>query len=104
VNHDVAKLCVDVHAAGKPIGFACIAPVIAARLFGGTVTIGNDAATAAAIEHMGAKHSEAGPTDICIDEKNRIVTTPCYMYESSPWQVFQGADKMVDAVLKMVKK
>lgn len=103
VEVHVAKFARAVHDAGKPIGFACIAPVIAAKLFKGVVTIGNDPATATAIQSMGATHKECGPTDICIDEANRIVTTPCYMYDSTPWQVFQGADKLVDAVLKLVR-
>jgi enhancing lycopene biosynthesis protein 2 len=101
VHPAVARLCQAMNAAKKPIGFACIAPVIAARLFGATVTIGNDTATAAAIEQMGGKHQTAGPTDICVDEASKIVTTPCYMYDSTPWQVFQGADRMVEAVLRL---
>jgi enhancing lycopene biosynthesis protein 2 len=101
VNADVARLCKEMSAAKKPIGFACIAPVIAAKLFGATVTIGDDKVTAEAIEKMGGKHQNAGPTDICVDESRKIVTTPCYMYDSSPAQVFAGAETMVAAVLGM---
>ncbi len=101
VNIQVTRLCKEMHDAKKPIGFACIAPVIAARLFHATVTIGNDPATASAIEKMGGKHSEQGMTDICIDRDNKIVTTPCYMYDSSPAKVFEGAKKMVEAVMRL---
>lgn len=108
VNADVQRLLLDVHKQGKPIGLACIAPVIAARVFGQkaiavTLTIGTDAATAGAVEKMGAQHRNTGPTDICVDEHNRIVTTPCYMNDVGPWTVFQGADKMVQRVLSMAK-
>lgn len=40
-------------------------------------------------------------TDICIDRDNKIVTTPCYMYDSSPAKVFEGAKKMVEAVMRL---
>lgn len=103
VNEQVARLCNEMHKAKKPIGFACIAPVIAAKLFHANVTIGNDPETSEAITRMGGKHSQAGMTDIVIDESNRIVTTPCYMYDSSPAKVFEGARKMVEAVLKLAR-
>ncbi len=103
VDLQVTRLCKQMHDAKKPIGFACIAPVIAARLFHASVTIGNDKATADAIEKMGGKHVEQGETDIHIDLANRIVTTPCYMYESSPAKVFEGAKKMVAEIVKMIK-
>lgn len=103
VKPAVASLARAVHAAGKPIGFACIAPVLAARLFGATVTIGNDPTTAAAIGTLGGQHVERGPTEICLDEANRIVSTPCYMYDSSPAKVFEGAKRMVEAVVSMLR-
>lgn len=106
VNEQVKRLLVEMHKAKKPIGLACIAPVIAAKVFGELgakpkVTIGSDPGTAAKIEQMGAQHQNVGPADICIDEANRIVTTPCYMNDVGPWTVFQGAGKMIEAVLRM---
>jgi enhancing lycopene biosynthesis protein 2 len=106
VNADVERILVDMHQAHKPIGLACIAPVIAARVFGKlglkpTLTIGTDPTTAAAIESMGGKHQNVGETDIAIDEKNRLVSTPCYMNTVGPATVFEGASKMVEAVLRM---
>ncbi|MCS7034661.1 MAG: isoprenoid biosynthesis glyoxalase ElbB [Phycisphaerae bacterium] len=109
VNADVARLMRQMHAAGKPIGLACIAPVLAAAVFGvdgkkPRVTIGTDKATAGAIQQMGGQHQEVGPTDVCIDEVNKLVTTPCYMNDVGPATVFEGAEKMVDAVLRMVRR
>jgi enhancing lycopene biosynthesis protein 2 len=106
VSEQVKRLLVDLHKARKPIGLACIAPVIAAKVFGEMglkpqVTIGTDRGTADAINSMGAEHRNTGPTDVCVDETNRLVTTPCYMNDVGPWTVFQGADKMVEAVLKL---
>ena len=106
VNPEVARLVGEMAKARKPIGLACIAPVLAAGILGALglspkVTIGTDKGTADAIRSMKGTHVDAAPTDVCVDEANRIVTTPCYMTASGPWEVFQGADKMVAEVLRM---
>jgi len=107
VNPDVERLVRDMVRAKKPIGLACIAPVLAARILGGMglaplVTIGTDPGTAQAIAAMKARHQNTEPTGVCVDTANRVVTTPCYMTASGPWAVFQGADRMVEEVLRLV--
>jgi enhancing lycopene biosynthesis protein 2 len=102
----VAKLLRDLHAAKKPIGFACISPVLGARVFGDAgikvkLSIGTDPGTAAIIEKMGATHQNAGHTEVCVDEENRIASTPGYMHDVGPWTVYQGADNLVEQVLRM---
>jgi enhancing lycopene biosynthesis protein 2 len=106
VNPEVSRLVTEMHAARKPIGFACIAPVLAARILGKhspQLTIGTDKGTADAINSMGGRHVNTEPTGVCVDEGNRIATTPCYMNEVGPWIVFQGAERMVEEVLRMAK-
>lgn len=100
----VERLAREVRGAGKPAGYICIAPVIAARLFGTEavkVTIGNDRDTAAAIESWGARHVDCKVDEIAVDERLKIVSTPAYML--GPWiaQVAAGIDKLVSAVLEM---
>jgi enhancing lycopene biosynthesis protein 2 len=100
----VERLARDVRQAGKPSGYVCIAPVMAARLFGGEgvkVTIGNDRETAAAIESWGARHVDCKVEDIVVDERVKLVSTPAYML--GPWiaAVATGIDKLVSAVLEM---
>ncbi len=101
---DVERLVREVRAAGKPMGFICISPVIAARVLGSEhvkVTIGNDPETAAAIESWGAKHVECKVDEIAVDERLEVVSTPAYML--GPWiaPVAAGIDKLVSAVLEM---
>jgi enhancing lycopene biosynthesis protein 2 len=106
VNPQVKRLIEEMHNAKKPIGLACIAPILAAKVlsqFNPQLTIGTDAGTADAIHSMGGRHVNTDPTGVCIDETNRLVTTPCYMNEVGPWTVYQGAEKMVDEVLRMAK-
>lgn len=102
---DVAKLLREVHAAGKPIGAICIAPAVVAAVLGRqlhpTLTIGDDAGTATALRAMGVVHQDCAVTDCVTDERNRIVTTPAYMYDARIADVATGIDKLVAAVLAM---
>lgn len=104
VHPEVERLVLDVHAAGKPLGFICISPVIAAKLLGGKgvqLTIGTDAETAAAIESFGAKHVACGVEDIVVDERLKVVSTPAYMLGPSIAPVAVGIDRLVSAVLEL---
>lgn len=100
----VERLIREMRGAGKPLGFICIAPVIAAKVLGAdgvTVTIGSDVATAEAITSWGAKHVDRRVDDIVVDEKLKVVSTPAYML--GPWiaDVNAGIDKLVQTLLDM---
>lgn len=104
VEPGVERFVREVRAAGKPMGFICIAPVIAGRLFGDQhvkLTIGNDPETAGVLEAWGVRHVECRVDEIAIDEKLRIVSTPAYML--GPWiaPVAAGIDRLVSAVLEL---
>jgi len=101
VNPDVERLIKEMHEAGKPIGFICISPVIAAKVLHAEVTIGSDKDTAAAIEKMGGKHVVRDVDDIAFDEKNNVVSTPAYMLGPSISKVALGIGRLVDKVLEL---
>jgi enhancing lycopene biosynthesis protein 2 len=115
VQQDAARVLREFHEAGKPIGLICIAPVMAAAVFGKvargaerggcSITLGtdsgNDAANAA--RAMGATHVGKAVTDALLDEPNRLVTTPAYMCDATPFEVFTGIGKLVDEVLRLAK-
>ena len=42
-----------------------------------------------------------GVGDICIDEQNKLVTTPAYMLAGRISEAATGINKLVDAVLAM---
>ena len=103
---DVVRLLRAMHEAGKPIGLCCIAPAVGAIAFRGTdahptLTIGDDEGTAGALEAMGSHHAAAPVTGIAVDEANRIVSTPAYMYDARIADVSTGIEKLVRAVLAM---
>jgi enhancing lycopene biosynthesis protein 2 len=104
VNPEVERLVRQMALAKKPIGFICIAPVIAAKVLGEMhprLTIGNDPDTAAAIEAMGGVHVPCPVDQVVVDEKNRIASTPAYMLGPSIAPVAAGIEKLVSAVLEM---
>jgi enhancing lycopene biosynthesis protein 2 len=106
VNPEVERLVKEMHGSKKPLGFICIAPVLAAKILGKhqpKLTIGNDAGTAQAIEKMGGKHIVCKVDEIAVDEVNKIVTTPAYMLGPSITPVSNGIEKCVMEVLKMMK-
>lgn len=109
---DVERVVKGFHKAGKPIGMACIAPMIGARVLGRgrggpgvSVTIGKDAAPAAAVAAMGSTNVPKAVTEAHVDPANRIATTPAYMDDAaSPWQVYEGIGRMVEETLKLAKR
>jgi enhancing lycopene biosynthesis protein 2 len=67
-----------------------------------TVTIGNDAGTAAEIEKTGAKHQECRSTEVVIDTKNKLVTSPAYMLATRISDVAEGIDRCVREVIMLI--
>ena len=103
VQADVLAALKAFAAAGKPVGLECIAPALAAKVFGAGVqcTIGNDADTAAAVEASGAQHQACVVSDIVEDAQCKLVTTPAYMLAGSILEASQGINKLVDRVLAL---
>ncbi len=106
VNIPVEQLVGDMLEARKPVGAICIAPgtlakVAASRGVKATLTIGNDAGTAQAINALGCEHEDRCVTEIAVDESNRVVSTPAYMLGQGPAEVYEGIRKLVDRVLEM---
>ena len=103
VREDVARLVQNIHGAGKPIGAWCIAPALIAKLLPGTtLTIGDDADTAGAMESLGAKHQPCTVGNVIVDGDRRIVTTPAYML--GPWiaDIAKGIEEGVQQLVKML--
>ena len=106
VDPTVMKFVREMHAAGKPIGAWCIAPaVLAAALKEAHVklTIGDDPGTASALEALGARHVACPVGEMRVDEQNRIVTTPAYMYDAKISEVAGGIEKAVGELLRLCR-
>jgi enhancing lycopene biosynthesis protein 2 len=108
VDPEVTRLLREMHAADKPIAALCIAPAVLAALFGESdhpeITIGSDPGTARALETLGARHRNATVLDAVVDEKHKIVTSPCYMLDTHIADVAQGVECAVHALLALTEK
>jgi enhancing lycopene biosynthesis protein 2 len=106
VHPEVARLLKEMVAAKKPIGAICIAPALIAAALGRdnapTLTIGNDAGTAAEINKTGAIHQECPVTELVVDRKNKIVSTPAYMLATRISEAYEGIEKCVKEVVKLI--
>lgn len=106
VDPEVGRLVREVHQAGKPIGAICISPALVAKIFEGTgvgLTVGTDPATSQAIQKMGADHHDCGVNQIWVDADHRIVTTPAYMLARNIAEAWQGIEKLVKEVLRLIR-
>ena len=107
IQPDVRRVLEEAQAAGKPLGFACIAPVIAARVFGKLsprLTIGRDEETSRNLKAMGAEVVPCDVRDIVIDERHRIASTPAYMEANNLTELQLGLDKLVAQILDWVEQ
>jgi enhancing lycopene biosynthesis protein 2 len=105
-NPDAVRIIRAMHQAGKPLGFMCIAPAVAAAAFRGTpvhprLTIGTDPGTSAKLEKMGARPVRRAVDEIEVDPENRIVSTPAYMLAERISEAAAGIDKLVQKLLEM---
>ncbi|WP_044179557.1 isoprenoid biosynthesis glyoxalase ElbB [Phytobacter massiliensis] len=105
VDPDLKRLALAMHAAGKPLGFLCIAPAMLPKIFAFPLrlTIGTDIDTAEVLEDMGAEHITCPVDDIVVDEDNKVVTTPAYMLAEDIAQAAAGIEKLVSRVLVLAE-
>lgn len=113
VIKDIERVCLSFKAGQKPIGFCCIAPVIAAKCFQNCeITVGKSSngsnewpygGTVENLKLLGAIVIEKDVCEVHVDEKNKIVTTPAFMKNASFNEVFEGIGKMIDEVLRLIK-
>jgi enhancing lycopene biosynthesis protein 2 len=107
VNPDVSRLLKGMLTRHRPMGFICLAPILAARVLGPLagirLTLGTkscEPAKHAAI--MGADVRHCPLRETVVDEKNRVVSTPAYMYdEARILDVGIGIDHLVRSVVSM---
>ena len=90
----------------KYIGAICISPMLIARAFMDSnikpiITLGRAEEPALDTEKFGAIHQLKDVTEICIDEENKIVTTPAFMQgDSSLYEVYVGIEKLVEFIVE----
>ncbi len=106
IDDGVKEAILKTHQAGKPVGALCIAPVVIAKALEDsgtsvTLTVGNSADVAAALEKMGAKHQNCGVDQACVDSANKIVSCPAYMLAGDVAEAASGIEELVKEMIKL---
>ncbi|MAU93147.1 MAG: isoprenoid biosynthesis protein ElbB [Planctomycetes bacterium] len=91
---------------GKVLGFICIAPVIAASALRDhhavtELTAGNCSETHTALRDMGVKTIDCEYSQVHIDARNKIVSTPAYMLAENIAQLSVSIDALVAEVMSL---
>lgn len=105
IHEEVRRAIEESHQQGLVIGAMCIAPVVIAKVLGKhkvKVTIGTDKNVAAGIVKMGAIHEPKNSTEVCVDEENRVVTTPCYMLDKSIKDISRSTENLIEEILELL--
>ena len=102
VDLEVERIIKETIHAKKPIGALCISPTLIAKVLGKVdVTIGQDENCSVLLEKMGAHHRKTNHGEVCIDFAAKVVTSPCYMLESTIAQIATGAENVVKAMIEL---
>jgi len=105
VNPDVEAAVRACFEGGKPLGFICIAPAIAARVLGqraGEITIGNDPETARTLEAMGARHIDCPVWNTVVSSQGSVISTPAWMLGPSIGEVARGIDRLIAEITALL--
>lgn len=115
VDEDMARVLREFHSAGKPIALCCIAPIVAALVLAKEdgkkikITLGQRsgegwpyAQTIDKAIEFGVEHEALNVDGVCVDEDNKLVTTPAYMFDGDFHEIHDGVAKMVEAALAMI--
>ncbi|HEV8113758.1 MAG TPA: isoprenoid biosynthesis glyoxalase ElbB [Planctomycetota bacterium] len=106
VEPNVARLLREMHKARKPIAALCIAPALVAAALRDDrahpkLTVGSDEKTAKALEEMGARHIVCPVEEFRVDEEQRIVSSPAYMYDARISEVAVGIERAVKELVRL---
>lgn len=104
VRDDVQAALKAFRAAKKPIGAACIAPMLVASTFKqGTITLGAEAGDIPDMARgFGATVEACDPDKTVVDEALKVVTTPAYMYDVGPAKVWKSINALLDEVERLL--
>ncbi len=113
VDPEVERVLKDFKAAGKPMALCCIAPILAAKVFGPqgiSLTLGKSGpdnlwpynGSIAAATSFGAQVVEKEVSEVHVDENLKVVTSPAFMYNGQFHEIQDGVSKMIATLLKML--
>lgn len=115
IDNAVKMIITDMVRAKKPVAALCMGPTVVAKALQGSgigtkLTVGTDKENSPyeikeiseGMESLGAMSVMKSVREICVDEENKIVSSPCYMMEASIEEVRKNVKDTVDKLISMV--
>jgi enhancing lycopene biosynthesis protein 2 len=101
---DAKRVIEEFYSQAKPICAICIAPALIARVlghYGINLTLGQDSEASLEVTKTGANHVKCAATDYVSDRESKIITTPAYMCNATPFEVYTGIRKALHEMVEM---
>ncbi len=95
----------ELHGAGKPMGFLCLAPVVAARVLGAKhpkLGMGAEPAVIADMVAMGAEVTTLGPRDIAVDREHKLVCAAAFTAARRISEGYEGIERLARAMVELM--
>lgn len=115
IDPQVKCIIQEMWKAGKPIAGMCMGPTVIAKALAGLnahehLTVGSTeepspydiAAISAGMNAAGAVSEMKTIQEILVDEKNKIVTAPCYMMDATITEVYMNIEETIEALFDML--
>lgn len=105
VNSCIEDVIKKFHAKEKPIGALCISPVLIGKVLKNIkLTVGTDEATITSIENFDNTHIKSKITEVVVDRRHKIVSSPCYMLDANIAEIADSAEKVMKYILELINE
>lgn len=104
VNPTVEKIVKQFHEDYKPIGAICMAPILVAKVLAKhnpNITLGEDFPDTHFVESWKVTVEKCPSTDYITCRDTKVITTPAYMNDATPFQVFTGIRALTKELVEM---
>lgn len=104
VNPTVEKIISKFYDDSKPIGAICMAPIVVAKVLAKrkpNITLGEDFSETEIVEKWNVSVEKCPSTDYITDRDTKVITTPAYMNDATPFEVYTGIRAFTKELVEM---
>ncbi|AZZ35773.1 isoprenoid biosynthesis protein ElbB [Bdellovibrio sp. qaytius] len=104
VNPTVEKIIKQFYEESKPIGAICMAPIVVAKVLAKhnpNITLGENFSETHLVEGWKVTVEKCPSTDYITCRDTKVITTPAYMNDATPFQVFTGIRGLTKELVEM---
>ena len=103
VDVELKNKLIDFKSQNKVICATCIAPMILAKVFKNiTITLGDDKKIKNIVENLGNNFQNTKSGEICVDKKNKIITSPFYMLADNIAIIYNEAKLIIESAIDLM--